>query len=154
MISKQKIEELLNDIFEGSDKFLVDLKVSTSNVIRVFVDGDNGVSIDNCAEISKQLEEKLDRETEDFELQVSSAGIDAPLKNIRQFIRNIGRKLDIQVNNGNNYTGILLEAKENTIVLENNSMQKRPDEKKKVQVTEQVKIQLEEIKSAKIIISF
>jgi ribosome maturation factor RimP len=154
MLNKKELEIQIENLLIGSDKFLVDLKLSTSNVIQVFLDGDKGVTIDDCVEFSRLLEENIDREKEDFELQVSSAGIDAPLRNIRQFIKNIGRSIMLRTSDGIELKGIIRSAGNNEIVVENTFTQKKPQSKKKEEITEQVKLEIQNILSAKIIISF
>ncbi|MCK5537545.1 MAG: ribosome assembly cofactor RimP [Bacteroidales bacterium] len=154
MISKQKLENQIEQILEGSNKFLVDLKLSSSNIIRVFIDGDSGVSVDDCIKLSRRIEEEYDRDSEDFELQVSSAGLDTPLRHIRQFIKNIGRDIKIQTQKDDQFTAKLLSAKDNTIELEHKFMQKAPNAKKKSEVIENISLKIDDIKSAKIVISF
>ncbi|NJM16188.1 MAG: ribosome assembly cofactor RimP [Bacteroidales bacterium] len=96
MIQKQVVESLLNTCeLEGKEFFVVDCKVSTDNKIQVIVDSVMGITIDDCIAISRHVEFNLDRETEDFELTVSSAGANSPLKAIKQYTKNIGRELEI-----------------------------------------------------------
>ena len=85
MIEKIKILEIVNNALDGSEKFLVNLKITPDNRIYVDIDGDNGITIDDCIELSRAIEGQLDREEEDFELTVSSAGADQPLKLTRQY---------------------------------------------------------------------
>ena len=98
MIEKIKILELVNQALEGTDKFLVNLKVTPDN--RIYVDGDNGVTIDDCIELSRAIESRLDRDEEDFALDVSSAGADQPLKLTRQMVKNIGREVEAMTFDG------------------------------------------------------
>ena len=93
MIDKFKVLDIVKDALEGSDKFLVSMKITPDNRIFVDIDGDNGINIDDCIELSRTIENQLDRDEEDFELNVSSAGADAPLKMPRQYRRQIGRVL-------------------------------------------------------------
>ena len=91
MKDKNFIEEKVKEILGEGDLFLVEVKVSKNNNIQVFIDGDNGVKIQDCIDLSRQLEECLDRESEDFELSVLSFGLEEPLKMQRQYVKNIGR---------------------------------------------------------------
>ncbi|MBP5545942.1 MAG: ribosome assembly cofactor RimP [Bacteroidales bacterium] len=118
MIDKIKILDVIRTSLEGSDKFLVDLKVSTDNRINVAIDSDSVVTIDDCVELSRQIEGSLDRDEEDFELNVASAGLDSPLKLQRQYIKNIGRDLHVTPFEGSEVEGTLVEADGDHIVIE------------------------------------
>ena len=84
MITKEQILNIAEECLEGSDRFVVDVNVDKNNVIDVFIDADTQVTIENCVELSRFVEEHLNRDVEDYELNVSSAGIDFPLKKLRQ----------------------------------------------------------------------
>ena len=84
MIDKFKVLDIVKDVLEGSDKYLVNMKITPDNRIFVDIDGDNGINIDDCIEVSRAIENNLNRDEEDFELNVSSAGADSPLKMPRQ----------------------------------------------------------------------
>lgn len=90
MIAKEQIIKLAGEALEGTDRYVVNVTVSNDNVIELFIDSDTAVTIDDCVELSRYVEEHLDRETEDFELSVSSAGIDEPLLVTRQYGKYIG----------------------------------------------------------------
>ena len=115
MIEKIKILELVNQALEGSDKFLVSLKITPDNRIYVDIDGDNGVTIDDCIELSRAIESQLDRDAEDFALDVSSAGADQPLKLTRQYVKNIGREVEVVTYDGEKTVGELTAADEEHI---------------------------------------
>jgi ribosome maturation factor RimP len=100
MISEDLIKTLTEQHIAGSDKFVVSVKVKQGNKIAVFIDADNAVSIDDCIKLSRFIESQLDRETEDFELDVSSAGLDLPLKMERQYKKNIGKEIKVVLKNG------------------------------------------------------
>ena len=93
MIPESKILELVTAKVEGTKLFVVDVKVSTSNKINVLIDGYDGVSITDCINVSKEVEQNLDREDQDFELEVSSAGLDTPFLVPEQYQKNLGEKL-------------------------------------------------------------
>ena len=95
MITKDQITELANEALANSDRFVVDITVSNSNVINVYIDADSSVTIDHCVELSRFIEGNLDREVEDYELSVSSAGIDYPLLKHRQLNKYIEKELEI-----------------------------------------------------------
>lgn len=117
MLNVKKIEALLDEALQGTDLFKVGVNVSPTNVIRIFVDGKEGVRIDDCAKISRYIESHLDREAEDFELQVSSAGLDMPFKVHAQYRKNEGRKVRVVTGEGDVYEGVLAEVSETGVVL-------------------------------------
>jgi ribosome maturation factor RimP len=147
MLDKTKIESMVNDYLQGSDKFLVGIDLSSTNVIDVFVDGDEGISIGECVKISRLIESAFDREEEDYELRVSSPGLDTPFKLLRQFQKYIGRNIRIERADGTKFKGKLLEADDLTIKLE-----KRVG--KKGEETQVEVISMDDIKTAKPEISF
>ena len=100
MISENKIKELVVAKIEGTNLFVVDVKVSPSNKINILIDGYGGVLITDCINISKDVEHKLDGETQDFELEVSSAGLDTPFLVIEQYQKNLGREVKVYTHDG------------------------------------------------------
>jgi ribosome maturation factor RimP len=107
MVEKQKIQELVEEFIKGTGLFLVAVKVSSSNRITVLADKNEGITIDECAGIHRHIEKNIDREKEDFELQVSSPGLDLPFGVIEQYYKNAGRKVEVIDNEGSRYTGSL-----------------------------------------------
>ena len=100
MITKEQITNLTAEALENTDRFVVDITISKSNVINVYIDADSSVTIDHCVELSRHIEGNLDREVEDYELSVSSAGIDYPLLKHRQLNKYIEKDLEITNNEG------------------------------------------------------
>ena len=148
MKDKNFIEEKVKEILGDGDLFLVEVKVSKNNNIQVFIDGDNGVKIQDCIDLSRQLEECLDRENEDFELSVLSFGLEEPLKMQRQYVKNIGRSLQVENEEGS-FTGVLINADEDSFTIE---LKKKS--KKNTENENQKTYNYKEIKSAKVVISF
>lgn len=146
MIEKIKILELINNALEGSDKFLVNLKITPDNRIFVDIDGDNGVTIDDCIELNRTIEGQLDRDEEDFELNVGSAGADMPLKLTRQYRKNVGRELEVVMVDGEKAEGILEDASDEGIVLRTKGTKK--------QAPETLHLAYRDIKSARVAIKF
>src|SRR5664279_4127219 len=107
MIEKQKIEGLVEEFVRGTGLFLVSVKVSNSNRIIILADKNDGITIDECAAIHRHIENGFDRDKEDFELQVSSPGLDAPFTVIEQYYKNENRKVEVVDNDGSKYTGRL-----------------------------------------------
>lgn len=97
MAFKEKVIELLNEgLKDKPSVFLIDLTIDNSNKIMVTLDGDNGVTLQDCIDISRAIEHNLDREEQDFSLEVASAGVSTPLKLVRQYKKNIGRTLKVK----------------------------------------------------------
>jgi len=107
MVEKQKIQALIEEFIKGKGLFLVSVKVGTSNRITVLADKNGGITIDECASIHRLIANNLDRDEEDFELQVSSPGLDMPFVVIEQYYKNEGRKVEVIDNEGSRHLGIL-----------------------------------------------
>ena len=118
MADQSIIEHHLEGILTGKDIFLVTVKVDNNNKIIVHIDTPEGISIDDCVRVSRELEEKLDRDREDFALEVSSPGLDSPFRVIEQYQKNVGRKINLVKMDGEKLEGILKETSETGIVLE------------------------------------
>ncbi len=112
MISEQLIKDLTTQHLAGSDRFAVSIAVRSDNRIRIFIDSDTHVLIEHCIELSKFIESQLDRDAEDFELNVSSSGLDQPYKLSRQYIKNIGRNVSVLQKDNNKIEGTLIAADE------------------------------------------
>ena len=112
MISKEKITNLIEEKISGTDFFLVELKVSADNRISVYLDSFTGIKIEDCVAVSRHIEGNLDREEEDFELEVSSAGVGLPFKVIDQYKKNVGRTVEVLTTEGQKLEGELTEADE------------------------------------------
>ncbi len=110
MISEQLIKDLTAQHLEGTDRFAVSIAVKSDNRIRIFIDSDTHVLIEHCIELSKFIESQLDRDSEDFELNVSSSGLDQPYKLPRQYIKNIGREVSVLLKDNNKTEGTLIAA--------------------------------------------
>jgi ribosome maturation factor RimP len=107
MIEKQDIQEIVDKFIKGTDMFIVAVKVSSSNRITILADTKAGITIDECASIHRHVENSLDRDKEDFELQVSSPGLDLPFGVIEQYYKNEGKKVEVIENEGTKFTGKL-----------------------------------------------
>ncbi|MGR3808885.1 ribosome maturation factor RimP [Jiulongibacter sp. NS-SX5] len=152
MISAEDVQGVLAEIIQDSKFYLVDLKVSSSKIkqkVTVLVDTDEGISIDECSDISRKLGSILDEKIDNaYTLEVSSPGIDHPLKLSRQYVKNIGRSIKVVKANGEEVKGELTQASEAEFTVQ-------PDKKKKEKVMpEPVVLGYEEIKEAKIQVSF
>jgi ribosome maturation factor RimP len=118
----EKVHSLLEPILEGTDIFLVNIKVKPVNNIKVYLDADAGFSIDKCTLVNRKLYHAIEEEQMfpdgDFSLEVSSPGVDEPLLQMRQYTKNIGRKVMVTDTEGVEKTGLLKEVTEDHITLE------------------------------------
>jgi ribosome maturation factor RimP len=112
MIKDSSLRQIAEDFLQGTDRFLVEVVVKPGNRIHIFLDSDSFVSIAHCAGLNRHIESQLDREVEDYELSVSSAGLDQPLKLLRQYRKQIGREISVTLKDGRKITGTLLAANE------------------------------------------
>ncbi|MNK08333.1 Ribosome maturation factor RimP [compost metagenome] len=157
MISKQTVRELAEERIKDRDErlFIVELTISASNVIRLELDKTEGnVSIEDCMSVSRNIEHNLDREDADFELHVSSAGLDKPLRVHAQYVKNIGRDLDVKLKSKEKVTGTLIAVDEAGVTLKREEKQAIEGKKKKELVVIENKIAFSDINEAKIVISF
>ncbi|MGD2033724.1 MAG: ribosome assembly cofactor RimP [Bacteroidales bacterium] len=154
MIEKEKILELINDLIEERDHFIVRLDISTGNSISLLVDNMKGIRVNECVEISRAIERGLDREKEDYDLTVSSPGLDAPFRVLQQYTKNIGREVKVLWKDGRKMTGKLIEANENAFMIEEKKKVKVEGKKKKQTVVQNHSILLNDVKEVKVVIKF
>jgi len=156
MISEALVRKLAEERIAELEKnyFIVDVSISPTNVIRVEIDGDEGVSINDCVSISRNIEHNLDREVEDFELTVSSAGIDQPFKVLRQYQRYLGKEVQLTTKEGIRHKGKLLLANEETVALEVETKEKVEGKKKKQIIKREILVPMEQVKETRVVISF
>jgi ribosome maturation factor RimP len=155
MIDINYINNLVKEKLEGTENYLVDIKIVTGNKILIEIDNDKGASISDCVAVSRHVEHNLDREKEDFELQVSSPDLNQPLKIFRQYSKNIGRKVEVIATDGEKHTGVLKGAEENLdITLECEIKVKDEKTKKKKTIKQLIKLPFDKVKETKIVISF
>ncbi|MCM1515416.1 MAG: ribosome assembly cofactor RimP [Paraprevotella sp.] len=117
MISKSAVEQAVNEWLEGKEYFLVEICVSADDKIEVLIDHADGVWIEDCADLSRFIESKINREDEDYELEVGSAGLGYPFKVRRQWEIHIGKPVETQLNDGHKYRGILTNIDEETFTV-------------------------------------
>lgn len=152
---RKTIEELLNTFLEErEDLFLVDLKFSSADDITVILDGDSGVTLQDCLDASRAIEFNVDREEHDFALQVMSAGLSEPLVSPRQFRKNIGRELDIILIDSSEIEGELVKVDDDKVTLVLKYRKPKEIGKGKVDVVEEKEIPYSEIKKALVTIKF
>ncbi len=153
MIEKTQIEKLVTEHLGNGALFLVYFNINRNNSITVVIDGDNGVSISDCIALSRFIEHKLDRDKEDFELNILSSGLDYPFASVRQYTKNLSRSVNVLLNNGKQLRGILLDANDKQIKLQEEIIKKN---KKNIKVIkgEICNIPLSEINQTKTIVKF
>lgn len=157
MISKKKVTELINERIEELDNglFIVSLSISPSNVINVELDKHEGnVSVDDCIRVSRNVEHNLDREEQDFELSVSSAGLDKGLRVFAQYKKNVGRDVKVKLNEGGKIEGKMIAATPEEITIQTTRKERIEGKKKKETIIEDHVFSMNQIKETKIIISF
>lgn len=157
MISKEQVRALAQERIDELDRglFIVSISISKSNSIQLELDKTEGyVAIEDCISVSRNVEHNLDREEADFELHVSSAGLDKPLRVLQQFVKNIGREVEVSMNDKTEKKGVLLAVDEQTMTLQTTRVEKIEGKKKKETIVEDEIIPMTEIKETKIVISF
>ncbi|NOU46326.1 MAG: ribosome assembly cofactor RimP [Bacteroidales bacterium] len=153
MITEELIYKLVEEAIEGTDLFVVDVLVKNGDVIMIFLDADTAVVIDQCVEVSRFIESHLDRDQEDFDLRVSSSGLDHPLTMTRQLIKYIGKNLDIELNDENKLKGRLLEVSDSELKVEL-IVTKKLNKIKKEEAAETIVYQRDQIKTIRPVINF
>jgi ribosome maturation factor RimP len=158
MTNHEQIESFLHQCLEGTDCFLVSFKVKPTNNYKIFLDSDSGLTLEKCLKVNRQLRRSIEEvgiyPEGDFSLEVSSPGVDAPLKLHRQYLKNIGRSLEIELidEEAKGITGKLVVVEDDKIILENIVKQK-----KSVKTEPEIiktEVQLSDIKSATVVIEF
>jgi ribosome maturation factor RimP len=151
MIAEKHIKKLVEESLRGSDNFLVQAIVKPGNRILVFIDSDTDVGVDECIKLSKYIEKNLDRDVEDFDLTVSSAGLDQAFTQIRQYNKYINRNIEIQLQEGKKFKAKLIEAAEEEITIK--KLIKKHKNKAAVEGPE-IRIPYREIKETKPAVQF
>lgn len=152
---KKIVEVLLqNALNERQDLFLIDFSLSGDNAIKIVIDGDNGVLVEDCMFISRAIEHNIDRDEHDFSLEVLSSGATTPLTLPRQFKKHIGRDLEVITLDSQNLEGKLTEVNDKEVVLKWKTREPKPVGKGKVTVSKEANVAFDNIKEAKVKIKF
>lgn len=149
MINKTRIEELVREFTGDSDIFVVNIKVTTANKITVHVNKKDGISIDECVQLSRHIEGNLDRDLEDFELSVSSPGVGEALMVKEQYEMSVGRRMEVVDSEGDKHTGIMKSFSGDSFMLEFKQKLKG----KKRELVEK-SFSIDEIRRARVLITF
>jgi ribosome maturation factor RimP len=150
----QKINKLVNKGLEGTECFALEVKLSPAGKIEVLIDSMRNVGIQDCVKLSRFIESSLDREEEDFELLVSSYGADGPFKVFKQYQKNLGRQVEVELNNGEKEVGKLVEADEPYFSIEQEKRVPKNIGKGKTTVKEIKQFNIDQIKKTKVVLSF
>ncbi|MDT0552964.1 ribosome assembly cofactor RimP [Urechidicola vernalis] len=154
-MNQEVVKQLLQEALEENETlFLIELSFLANNKIFIELDGDAGINLNECIRISRHIEHNLDREDEDFSLEVTSVDISKPLKVPRQYQKNIGRILSVKTVEGEKIEGTVVSADLNNVSLEWKAREPKPIGKGKVTVTKQAVIDYNSIKEAKVKIIF
>jgi len=148
MIERQTIQGIVDEFIKGTDLFIVAVKVSNTNRITILADTKNGITIDECVSIHRYVENSLDRDKEDFELQVSSPGLDSPFGVIGQYYKNEGKKVEVIDNEGSKFTGKLKNITTGGFELETEVKVKG-----KTKELKDISFNFEQIKSTRVILT-
>ena len=154
MIEQEIVRQIVEEGIAGSGLFVVEISVSPDNRIVVEIDNDEGVDIDRCVELHRFIESRLDRDKEDYELEVGSSGLTAPFKVVRQYIKNIGNEVEVLTRGGIKFTGVLKAADDEKFIVTVTKKVKPEGAKRKIEVEEDVTYIYNEIKYTKYLIRF
>ena len=154
MIDRNVVSGIVNEWLEDKEYFLVDVSVTPDDKIVVEIDHAEGVWIDDCVELSRFIESKLDREEEDYELEVGSAGIGQPFKVLQQYLIHIGKEVEVLTREGKKLEGVLKDANEENMTVTIQKKVKLEGSKRPKMVEEDVTYKYDEIKYTKYLISF
>jgi ribosome maturation factor RimP len=149
MIEKETVTRLAEEYLASAACYLVEVTVKPGNLIVVEIDHDKAVGIDDCVALSRYMEERIDRNVEDYELEVGSTGISAPYKIVRQYIKNQGNEVEMLLANGTKLIGVLQSADEHAVTIAVTKEAKPAGAKRKVTIYENQTYGYDEIKYTK-----
>ncbi|MCM1312622.1 MAG: ribosome assembly cofactor RimP [Bacteroides sp.] len=154
MIDKNKLQAVVSEWLEGKEYFLVGISVDEQNKVVVEIDHKDGVWIEDCCELSRFIEANFDREVEDYELEVGSAGIGQPFKVLQQYVNNIGNDVELLTSEGKKMSGVLARADEDGFVVSVVSKKKVEGKKRPQMVEEELAFGYADVKWVKVVIDF
>lgn len=154
MITVEQIKKLAEEKLSGTPNFIVDISVKPGNKITILLDNDKGISISDCVNMSRYMEQSLDRGKEDFELNVMSPGLTEPFKTTRQYQKHINKQVEIITKENQKLTGKLLSVNNEGITLETKTKEKTEGKKSKQVIINNLPLTFNQIKETKVVISF
>jgi ribosome maturation factor RimP len=154
MIAKSKVTEIVNQWLEDKEYFLVEVSVSTDNCVSVEIDHADGVWIEDCVQLSKHIEANLNRDEEDYELEVGSAGIGQPFKVLQQYVNHVGKEVEVLAYDGKKYRGVLARVDEEGFTVTVQVKEKPEGAKRPILVDKEYTWKFNEVKYTKYLINF
>lgn len=154
MIKKESVNQLIEEFLLDTDYYLVNLYISANSKILIEIDSFQGVSIESCVDLTRYIESRLNRDDEDYELEVGSAGLTEPFKVLKQYEKNLGNEVETLTNEGLKIKGVLSEVYDDHFMLKVEKLIKPEGSKRKIKVIEPMIFKYQEIKSTKYIINF
>lgn len=154
MIDKQLLAQTIEQAIEGSSIFIVDIKINPGNAIVVEIDSPENIDIDTCASITRKIEAVFDRDAEDYELEVGSAGLTAPFKVKGQYLKNIGNEVEVLTRDGRKMQGTLTAVGDDDFTIEVAKKVKEPGAKRPSIIMEPITLEISNTKSVKYLINF
>lgn len=146
MIQKEVVKAIIEEYLADKDYELIELKISAANEITVEIDSYNGVSIDFCAELNNHIQSRLDRELEDYELEVGSVSLTSPFKTKMQYEKNIGKPVEVLAKDGKKYRGELVEVNDDSFLVDTEVMEAVEGKKRKQKVIKSLLFKYEDVK--------
>lgn len=154
MIDKSIVKTLVNEWLQQKEYFLVDVEVTPDDRIVVEIDHKDGVWIEDCAELSRYIEEHLNRDEEDYELEVGSAGLGQPFKVLQQYINCIGEEVEVLQKDGKKVVGVLKSVDEPAFVVTTKEKKKLEGQKRPQMVETDREFSMDDIKYCKYVLNF
>lgn len=154
MIDRDLLRQTVEKAIEGTDIYLVDLRIEAGNRIVVELDSDKGMDIDTCAAITRKIEQEFDRDKEDYELEVGSAGLTAPFKVKQQYLKNIGKEIEVLTTDGRKLKGVLTAVNAGDFVIEVATKVKEPGDKRPKTIGLPHTVNFDQVKTAKTVFKF
>ncbi len=153
-MDKTLVSEIAEAYLKDSSNYLVDVSVGTDNAVTVEIDNDNGVNIDDCVALSRHIESQFNRDLEDFELTVTSAGLTSPFKTLRQYKKYEGKEIEVLSKNGQKLSGVLKSSNDEGFTVTITKMVKTEGAKRKTEVQEDLFFNYNDVKYTKYLIRF
>lgn len=153
-MDKTLVSEIAEAYLKDSSNYLVDVSVGTDNAVTVEIDNDNGVNIDDCVALSRHIESQFNRDLEDFELTVTSAGLTSPFKTLRQYKKYEGKEIEVLSKNGQKLSGVLKSSNNEGFTVTVTKMVKPEGAKRKTEVQEDLFFNYNDVKYTKYLIRF
>ena len=154
MLDASEIRNFIEKELEGSDLFLVDVKVKPDNLIEVEIDSDSPVSIEECEKLTRAIEAEFDRDKEDYTLEVGSAGLTSPFKVKRQYQKYVGQEVEVITKDGKKLSGLLKDAGADTFTILTKEKIKKPESKRPVIEDVERVFKYDEVKQTKYLLKF